>query len=194
MTYPGDTSLSDEIKQRILTTFEQALDLTESGSRKEALLGCDFVLRLDPLFEPARVLHKRLRSDEEEIATGDLRAAVDGDLGGALDAIDEAAAELEPAEIVEPPPAPEADDTAAEEETASFHEAVEEALDAPADEDLVEEDDDGEEPSVDLVAEPPPPDVPAPEEPEVEALEPETSADAEREAGGDGEPADSDTL
>ncbi|MDX1645321.1 MAG: hypothetical protein R3244_13280, partial [Thermoanaerobaculia bacterium] len=102
-------------------------------------------------------------------------------------------AELEPAEIVEPPPAPEADDTAAEDETASFHEAVEEALDAPGDEDLVEVDDDGEEPSVDLVAEPPPPDVSAPEEPEVEALEPDTPADAQREAGGGGESADSDT-
>ena len=71
MSYPGDASLASEIKERILSTFEQAIDLTEQGSRKEALLGCDFVLRLDPLFDPARILHKRLRADETEIRTDD---------------------------------------------------------------------------------------------------------------------------
>ena len=76
MSYPGDTSLSSDIKDRILKTFEQALDLSEKGSRKEALLGCDFVLRLDPLFEPARVLHKRLRDTESDVATDDLRSAL----------------------------------------------------------------------------------------------------------------------
>jgi tetratricopeptide (TPR) repeat protein len=73
MTYPGDTSLSDEIRERILTTFEQALDLAGAGSHREALLGCDFVLRLDPLFEPARVLHKRLSAGGDQIRVDDLR-------------------------------------------------------------------------------------------------------------------------
>ena len=50
MSYSGDPSLASEIKERIVSTFGQALDLTDKGSRREALLGCDFVLRLDPLF------------------------------------------------------------------------------------------------------------------------------------------------
>lgn len=87
MSYPGDTSLSNEIKERILTTFDQALDLSEGGNRKEALLGCDFVLRLDPLFEPARVLHRRLRDTDTEVATEDLRSTV----GSAGEATEESA-------------------------------------------------------------------------------------------------------
>ena len=74
MKYPGDTSLSEEIRERILTTFEQALELAGSGSHREALLGCDFVLRLDPLFEPARTLHRRLSEGASEVRVADLRA------------------------------------------------------------------------------------------------------------------------
>ncbi len=74
MKYPGDTSLSEEIRGRILTTFEQALELAGSGSHREALLGCDFVLRLDPLFEPARTLHRRLSEGASEVRVADLRA------------------------------------------------------------------------------------------------------------------------
>ncbi len=78
MKYPGDTSLSEEIRERILKTFEQALDLADSGSHREALLGCDFVLRLDPLFEPARVLHRRLSEGGAEVEVADLRGHTAG--------------------------------------------------------------------------------------------------------------------
>ena len=46
----------------MLDTFEQTLDLAGEGNRQEALLGCDFVLRMDPQFEPARLLQERLRA------------------------------------------------------------------------------------------------------------------------------------
>lgn len=58
MSYPGDTSLASDIQQRILTTFQQTLELASKGSRQEALLGCDFILRLDPQFGPARSLQQ----------------------------------------------------------------------------------------------------------------------------------------
>ncbi|QQR74904.1 MAG: hypothetical protein IPJ17_04780 [Holophagales bacterium] len=59
-TYPGNSSLAPEIQQRVEGTFRQTLDLAGKGSLKEALLGCDFVLRLDPDFAPARQLADRL--------------------------------------------------------------------------------------------------------------------------------------
>ena len=89
MKYPGDTDLSEEIRERILKTFEQALDLADSGSHREALLGCDFVLRLDPLFEPARVLHRRLSEGGTDIGTADLREHTRG--GAAADETKEGA-------------------------------------------------------------------------------------------------------
>ena len=77
MTYAGNTSLSTEIQNRILTTFKQTLNLAGQGSRQEALLGCDFILRLDPLFEPARTLYNRLQAAEGPVATDDLQGALE---------------------------------------------------------------------------------------------------------------------
>ncbi len=62
MSYVGNSSLSRDVQQRVLDTFEQTLNLAGEGSRQEALLGCDFVLRMDPQFEPARRLQERLRA------------------------------------------------------------------------------------------------------------------------------------
>jgi tetratricopeptide (TPR) repeat protein len=77
MTYAGNTALSSEIQNRILTTFKQTLNLAGQGSRQEALLGCDFILRLDPLFEPARTLYNRLQAAEGPVATDDLQGVLD---------------------------------------------------------------------------------------------------------------------
>jgi tetratricopeptide (TPR) repeat protein len=73
MTYPGNPSLPADVQQRIRSTFDHTLSLAEKGSRQEALLGCDFVLRMDPLFEPARRLHERLDSASGPLAVDDLR-------------------------------------------------------------------------------------------------------------------------
>lgn len=62
MSYSGNSSLSRDVQQRVLDTFEQTLNLAAEGSRQEALLGCDFVLRMDAQFEPARRLQERLRA------------------------------------------------------------------------------------------------------------------------------------
>lgn len=62
MTYPGDPALASEVQQRILTTFQQTLELASKGSRQEALLGCDFILRLDPQFGPARTLQQLVQA------------------------------------------------------------------------------------------------------------------------------------
>lgn len=81
MNYSGNSSLSSEVKQRILSTFEQTLELARDGNRQEALLGCDFVLRMDPQFEPARVLQERVRTSSGPVPVQDL-------LGGSATAAD----------------------------------------------------------------------------------------------------------
>ncbi len=60
MTYPGNPALSPEVQQRILTTYRQSVQGASQGNRDEALLGCDFVLRLDPQFAPAKALQQML--------------------------------------------------------------------------------------------------------------------------------------
>ena len=64
MSYSGDPSLSPDIQNRVLTTFDQTAKLASAGKRQEALLGCDFILRLDPLFTPALRLQERLDAGE----------------------------------------------------------------------------------------------------------------------------------
>ncbi len=76
MSYPGNASLAEDIQSRILDTFQQTLSLVEKDSLKEAELGCDFILRLDPMFEPARWLQDRLSSSNGEIVLDDIRAAI----------------------------------------------------------------------------------------------------------------------
>ena len=62
MSYPGDPALASDVKQRILTTFQQTLELASKGNRQESLLGCDFILRLDPQFGPARMLQQLVQA------------------------------------------------------------------------------------------------------------------------------------
>jgi len=79
MSYPGNSSLSEDIRQRVLSTFRQTAALAEEGKREEALLGCEFILRLDPGFDPARALQSRLQTATGAVDAGDLLALLDGE-------------------------------------------------------------------------------------------------------------------
>ncbi|MEM7480525.1 MAG: hypothetical protein AAF481_05085 [Acidobacteriota bacterium] len=83
MTYSGNPALAPDVRQRILTTFEQTLDLAEQGSRKEAILGCDFILRMDPRFQPARDLLAQLNDTTGPLDVAPYRGALDGGSGEA---------------------------------------------------------------------------------------------------------------
>ena len=70
MDYPGDNNLADDVKQRIIETFTQSLDLAEEGKSQEAKLGCDFVLRLDSDFTLAQTLLKPYRQGPSSVECG----------------------------------------------------------------------------------------------------------------------------
>ncbi len=75
MEYPGNQELSGEARQRVLTAFHQVIAKLQGGHADEALIGLEFVLRLDPDFSPAARL-------QEQLAKGD-----DIDLGAVLTAL-----------------------------------------------------------------------------------------------------------
>jgi tetratricopeptide (TPR) repeat protein len=77
MTYPGNPALAPEVQERLLSTFEQSLGLAETGKRQEALLGCDFILGLDPQFSLAKTLRERLTAAAGPIGVDDLRQALE---------------------------------------------------------------------------------------------------------------------
>lgn len=92
MSYPGNSALGDEVKQRILTTFGQSIELAGRGRRQEAMLGCDFILELDPQFSPAKTLKERLASGAE---IGPATLDQDGDDPSAYDLFDYEALEID---------------------------------------------------------------------------------------------------
>ena len=57
-----------------MTAFKQVLTNLQAGQREEAMIGLEFVLRLDPTFAPAKSLQKQLSSKVDEIDLGDIIA------------------------------------------------------------------------------------------------------------------------
>ncbi len=61
-TYPGNTSLSNAVKERVISTFQQTLALFKQGRTEEVVQGCGLILRMDPMFDPAKKLMEKARN------------------------------------------------------------------------------------------------------------------------------------
>ena len=79
--YPGNPALAAAIKERVSSTFQQALALFQAGRTEEAISGCTLILQMDPLFDPAKQLLEKARNpampiDVSSLATPDSGAAL----------------------------------------------------------------------------------------------------------------------
>ena len=74
MAYPGNPDLTPEAQERVLLSFRQAVRMFQDGNGEEAVIALDFVLRLDPAFEPATVLREQIAAGAKSI---DLSAVID---------------------------------------------------------------------------------------------------------------------
>src|SRR5437764_10336044 len=66
-TYLGNASLSAAVKERVLSTFQQTLTLYKQGRHDEVIQGCGLILRMDPLFDPAKKLLEKTRNPSAAI-------------------------------------------------------------------------------------------------------------------------------
>src|SRR3954454_24393894 len=66
-TYLGNPSLSPAVKDRVRSTFQQALTLYKQGRHDEVIQGCGLILRMDPLFDPAKKLLEKTRNPSSPI-------------------------------------------------------------------------------------------------------------------------------
>ena len=62
MSYPGNPSLSAAVKDRVLSTFQQTVTLYKQGRTDEVAAGCNLLLQMDPMFDPAKKLAEKLRN------------------------------------------------------------------------------------------------------------------------------------
>jgi tetratricopeptide (TPR) repeat protein len=73
--YPGNSALSTAVKDRVLSTFQQTLTLFKQGRTEEVVQGCGLILRMDPLFDPAKKLMEKARNPASPINVDSLIAA-----------------------------------------------------------------------------------------------------------------------
>jgi tetratricopeptide (TPR) repeat protein len=73
--YLGNPSLSPAVKDRVLSTFQQVLTLYKQGRHDEVIQGCGLILRMDPLFEPAKKLLEKTRNPAAPIDVDALAVA-----------------------------------------------------------------------------------------------------------------------
>src|SRR5258708_31622441 len=73
--YPGNSALSTAVKDRVLSTFQQAIALFKQGRTEEVVQGCGLILRMDPLFDPAKKLMEKARNPSAPINVDSLIAA-----------------------------------------------------------------------------------------------------------------------
>jgi tetratricopeptide (TPR) repeat protein len=85
-TYLGNDALSAAVKERVLTTFQQTLQLYKQGRTDEVFAGIGLILRMDPQFDPAKKLLDKARNPSLPI---DVDSLVPSSAGGG-DALDEA--------------------------------------------------------------------------------------------------------
>src|SRR3954471_17018796 len=78
-TYPGNASLSSAVKDRVLSTFEQTLTLYKQGRSAEVVEGCTLILRMDPMFDPARKLLEKTRNPNSPVDVDSLMPASGAD-------------------------------------------------------------------------------------------------------------------
>ena len=74
--------LPREVREKILSTFRHTLNLYKEGKTDDCLIGCDFILKMDPRFAPARQLMEKAKNP----AAGVDVAALEADRLGHADA------------------------------------------------------------------------------------------------------------
>lgn len=65
--YPGNPQLPESTKFRIESSFKQAVSLYLSGNVEDCIMGCDFILKMDPQFEPAKILIEKAKNPNFEM-------------------------------------------------------------------------------------------------------------------------------
>ena len=74
--YPGNPSLPREVRDKILSTFRHTLNLFKESKIDDCLIGCDFILKMDPRFGPARQLLDKAKNPAAAVDVAALEAVV----------------------------------------------------------------------------------------------------------------------
>ena len=76
IAYPGNPGLPREVREKILSTFRHSLNLFKAGKAEDCAVGCDFILKMDPRFAPARKLLEKSRDPNVPVDLAELESYV----------------------------------------------------------------------------------------------------------------------
>ena len=102
--YPGNPSLPVEVREKILMTFRHALGLFSAGHVSDCLIGCEFILKMDPRFTPARRLQEKARNRNSDVDISELEAIASGEAPAVPAAPPPSPSKAAPAPAPPPPP------------------------------------------------------------------------------------------
>ena len=71
-SYPGNPALPKEVREKILSTFRHTLNLFKEGKTDDCVIGCDFILKMDPRFAPARQLMEKAKNPAAAVDVAEL--------------------------------------------------------------------------------------------------------------------------
>ena len=65
--YPGNPALAAAIKERVTSTFQQTLALYRAGRKDDVISGCNLILQMDPVYDPAKKLLEKAKNPASPI-------------------------------------------------------------------------------------------------------------------------------
>ena len=65
--YGGNPSLASAVKERVTSTFQQAVELYKQRRLEEVIAGCGLILQMDPLYDPAKKLLEKARNPSSPV-------------------------------------------------------------------------------------------------------------------------------
>ncbi|HKS24718.1 MAG TPA: tetratricopeptide repeat protein [Thermoanaerobaculia bacterium] len=86
-TYLGNSSLSQAVKDRVVSTFQQTLALYKQGRHDEVIQGCSLILRMDPQFDPAKKLLEKTRNPASPVDVDSLMPTTNDPMSEAREAM-----------------------------------------------------------------------------------------------------------
>jgi len=76
IAYPGNPGLPKEVREKILSTFRHSLNLYKAGKGEDCAVGCEFILKMDPRFVPAKRPLEKARDPGASTDTAELESYV----------------------------------------------------------------------------------------------------------------------
>jgi tetratricopeptide (TPR) repeat protein len=76
IAYPGNSALPREVRDKVFSTLRHSLNLYRAGKALDCAVGCEFILKMDPRFGPAKRLLEKARNPAANVDLAEIEGWV----------------------------------------------------------------------------------------------------------------------